>query len=583
MSPEELERAIVAPADRAGLAVEPRLLAAMIADVVDRPGALPLLQYALTELAERRADGVLTLEGYRRVGGVSGALARRAEQLFEAMDDTGRDACRQMFLRLVTLGEGSDDMRRRVRRSELTPLAREPVIAGVIDTFGRHRLLSFDRDPSTREPTVEIAHEAVLAVWARLRSWIDEARDDIRMERQLSIAAGEWMAADEDESFLLRGTRLEQISTWADVTTIGLSPTDQTFLRASSSRRNADLLREQTRRDREVATQRRSTNRLRTLVSVFAVAAIVAGSLTVIALSQRGRAERESRIATAHELAAAAVANLGTDPERSILLALEAARTTRSVDGTVLRDAEEALHSAGPKDSHHHRGIGVSAAELEFSPDGSRLATAGNPAATAGSVRVSETKAFVWDAATGELLLTLSGHRDQVTDVHFSPDGSRIATGSGDTTAAIWDAETGERLLELRGHEPGPLFTYFGPDGTRLLTTDTAGALRLWDREPEESSSASLRQTICGAVFSPDGSFVAGGECPAPGNTDFVAPANAGFVWDASTGERVLTLRGHSKRIEGCRLQPERAPDRDRQPRRHSEALEREPAGSCRR
>ena len=169
MSPEELERAIVAPAERAGLAVEPRLLAAMIADVVDRPGALPLLQYALTELAERREDGVLTLVGYRRIGGVSGALARRAEQLFEAMNEGARDACRQVFLRLVTLGEGSEDTRRRVRRSELQPLADARTMDGVLDAFGRHRLLSFDRDPATREPTVEIAHEALLGAWDRLQ------------------------------------------------------------------------------------------------------------------------------------------------------------------------------------------------------------------------------------------------------------------------------------------------------------------------------------------------------------------------------------------------------------------------------
>ena len=158
MSPEELERAIVAPAERAGLAVEPRLLAAMIADVVDRPGALPLLQFTLTELAERREDGVLTLVGYRRIGGVSGALARRAEQLFEAMNEGARDACRQVFLRLVTLGEGSEDTRRRVRRSELQPLADARTLDGVLDAFGRHRLLSFDRDPRpasrpSRSPT----------------------------------------------------------------------------------------------------------------------------------------------------------------------------------------------------------------------------------------------------------------------------------------------------------------------------------------------------------------------------------------------------------------------------------------------
>jgi WD40 repeat protein/serine/threonine protein kinase len=550
MSPEELERAIVAPADRSGLAVEPRLLGAMIADVLDRPGALPLLQYALTELAERRTDGVLTLEGYRRIGGVSGALARRAEQLFEALNDTARDPCRQMFLRLVTLGEGSEDTRRRVRRSELMPLAESSVMAGVIDTFGRHRLLSFDRDPSTREPTVEIAHEALLAVWARLRTWIDEARDDIRTIHQLSTAASEWVAAEEDESFLLHGTRLEQLSTWADATTIGLSTTDETFLQASIARRNEERLREKARKDREAATQRRSTNRLRTLVAVFAVAALVAGSLTIIALTQSRRAEHESRIATARELAAAAVANLQVDPERSILLALEAVRTTRSVDGTVLSEAEEALHRA-VQESRIVLRLNVPAAELEFSPDGTRLATVGNPDIPVGAAPTErDMQAFVWDVATGRRLLTLSGHTAHVMDVHFAPDGSLLATGSEDGTAAIWDARTGERLLVLPGHSPGWVFTYFSPDGKRLLTSDTAGAVRIWDTRDGEAELevSGPPRGICGAVFSPDGTRVAGGTCATPG---------IAFVWDAATGERLLTLRGHSQEILDVAFSPD--------------------------
>ena len=230
MSPEELERAIVAPAERAGLAVEPRLLAAMIADVVDRPGALPLLQFTLTELAERREDGVLTLVGYRRIGGVSGALARRAEQLFEAMNEGARDVCRQVFLRLVTLGEGSEDTRRRVRRSELQPLTDARTLEGVLDAFGRHRLLSFDRDPATREPTVEIAHEALLGAWDRLSGWIDEARDDIRTQRRLAAAVAEWESAERDPSYLLRGARLDQVHEWADTTTLVISDADRAYV-----------------------------------------------------------------------------------------------------------------------------------------------------------------------------------------------------------------------------------------------------------------------------------------------------------------------------------------------------------------
>ena len=197
----------------------------MIADVVDRPGALPLMQYALTELAQGAENGVLSMDVYRRIGGARGALARRAERLFEALNGPARGACRQLFLRLVTLGEGSEDARRRVRRSEVAPIADVKEMDGFIETFGRHRLLSFDRDPATREPTIEIAHEALLSELTRLRGWIDEARDDIRTQRQISSATSEWEASSRDESFLLRGARLEQIASWTENANIGSPPT----------------------------------------------------------------------------------------------------------------------------------------------------------------------------------------------------------------------------------------------------------------------------------------------------------------------------------------------------------------------
>ena len=227
MSPEELERAIVAPADRGGLVVEPALVAAIIADVVDRPSALPLLQYALTELAERTEDRVLSLDAYRRIGGVSGALARRSEKLFSAMNEEGRDACRKLFLRLVTVSEDGEETRLRVRRSELADMADARATEGIIESFGRHRLLAFDRDPDTREPTVEIPHGALLRAWERLRGWIDDARDDIRTQRRLAASASEWNRSERDPSFLLRGSHLEQLEEWAGTTTLTLSADDR--------------------------------------------------------------------------------------------------------------------------------------------------------------------------------------------------------------------------------------------------------------------------------------------------------------------------------------------------------------------
>ena len=345
MSPEEIERAIVAPADRAGLAVEPRLVAAMVADVVDRPGALPLLQYALTELAERRTDGMLTLEGYRRVGGVSGALARRAEQLHEGLNEQARDACRQLFLRLVTLGEGSEDTRRRIRRSELVPLADARVMDGVIETFGRHRLLSFDRDPGTREPTVEIAHEALLWAWSRLNGWIGEAREDLRTRNSLAASAAGWESANRDESFLLRGARLEQLATWAETTSVALSATDEEYLDASTEHRDAEREAERVRHEREWRLERRALTRLRALVAVLAASSLIAASLTVIAVNRSLEAGRLRVDSLVNTLTSTSVASLETDPELSLLLALNAIDAVPAGDqvpaGTV-----EALHWA---------------------------------------------------------------------------------------------------------------------------------------------------------------------------------------------------------------------------------------------
>ena len=345
MSPEELERAIVAPADRSGFVVEPRLVAEMLADIVDRPGALPLLQYALTELAEDAVDGVLSLDAYRRIGRVSGALARRAEQLFDPMDETSRHACRQMFLWLVTLGDGAEDTRRRVWRSELMTLADARAMEGVIDTFGRHRLLSFDRDPETREPTVEIAHEALLGAWSRLRDWIDEAREDLRTRIALAASAAGWEASGRDESFLLRGARLEQLTSWSETTNIALSASDDSFLHASVAQREAERKVERERREHEFRLERRSRTRLRALVAVLAAGLLVTASLTAVAVNRSREAERRRAESAINTLTSASVASLERDPEFSLLLALNAVDAV-PVGDRVPAATVEALHWA---------------------------------------------------------------------------------------------------------------------------------------------------------------------------------------------------------------------------------------------
>jgi DNA-binding SARP family transcriptional activator/ABC-type glycerol-3-phosphate transport system substrate-binding protein len=347
MSAEELERAIDGPAERLGVRFEPGLVAEIVADVSDRPGALPLLQYALTEMFDERRGPVIELAAYQEMRGVSGALVRRAEALYGGFDPHVQEATRQVLLRLVALGEGTDDVRRRVLRPELTAVG-DPAVELVLDAFGRHRLLSFDRDPVTRGPTVEIAHEALLTEWDRFRDWIDDSREDLRQERRLANAAAEWQGADRDSAYLLRGPRLEQIVRWAAGTDLSLHPGEQAFLESSVAQRDAEAAAEEERGRREERLRRRTRLRTRQLVGSGVVLALVA-AVAAFAVTQRYEANRlaQELTDTAEPRRLAAASTLARDdPELAMLLALESLDASAEAGIPAVVEAEEALHWA---------------------------------------------------------------------------------------------------------------------------------------------------------------------------------------------------------------------------------------------
>lgn len=292
MTAEEIERAIVAPAERVGLQVETDLLAAIIADVQGEPGALPLLQYALTEVFARRIGILLTLDGYTDSGGVLGALANRAEQLFMTLDAKTQASVRQLFLRLVTLGEGKQDTRRRVLWSELMLIADDnPEILTVRDLFVKYRLLTTDRDPQTREPILEIAHEALIRRWQRLLEWLNASREDIRTQRRLSASAAIWRDSGRDKSFLMSGAQVEQMSAWAANTDVLLTEEERAYIAASMVEKRTQDTREKMRQLQRIEHERRARNRLQLLVSVMAIAVGIALGLTLFGFFQANRWE----------------------------------------------------------------------------------------------------------------------------------------------------------------------------------------------------------------------------------------------------------------------------------------------------
>ncbi|MGD9700938.1 MAG: extracellular solute-binding protein [Acidimicrobiia bacterium] len=348
MTPNELERAIDGPAERLGVRFEPGLVAEMVTEVADRPGALPLLQYSLTELFDRREGAVVSASAYHETGGVSGALARRAEALFNRLPAPARETTRQVMLRLVTFGESGQSLRRRVQRLELTALGDGSVDA-VLDSFGEHRLLSFDRDAVSRGPTVEIAHEALLTEWGRLRSWIDETRDGVRHQRRLAVAAAEWDTAGRDPGYLLTGPALDQMTSWAGTTDLQLHPSERAFLEASAHFRDSELVQDAERRRREERLRKGTRQRTRLLLVAGVVLALLA-SLTAVAIRQRNHAsdltDQLAGTEEARRLAAAASDLSREDPQLALLIGLEAIDASAASGVPALPEAMDALHWA---------------------------------------------------------------------------------------------------------------------------------------------------------------------------------------------------------------------------------------------
>lgn len=349
MTPEELEQAIVEPAAKLGVTFEPNVVAQLVRDVADRATALPLLQYALTELFEARAGFTIGADAYQSVGGVAGALVSRADGLLAELGAGGTEVARQVLLRLVTLGEGADDTRRRVLLTELQNLEGNPSdVAAVLNTFGRHRLLGFDRDPVSRSPTVEIAHEALLSEWGRLRSWIDEARDDVRNQRRLALAMGEWAGSGHDDDYLLRGGQLAQLDAWSQSAGLPLSSAERRYLDASiEDAAKIEAEREEQQFKLEDA-ERRARQRVQQLAAL-AMTVLVVGALAVYAFAQQRSAaaasEERDQLVAAASLADTSVESLDTDPDLALALAVEAVRVTADL-GFATQDAIDAVHWA---------------------------------------------------------------------------------------------------------------------------------------------------------------------------------------------------------------------------------------------
>lgn len=517
LGPEELLRILVEPARRAGYAFEDdQLPREMVREVAAEPAALALLSFTAARLWELRDRHFRRLPrpAYHALGGVGGALSRHAEATLCELGPARRHLVRDLFRQLMT----SDGTRASVSRTELNQLFGESARDAdeVLERLVAARLLVAS-EGEQGEQRIEVVHEALLSAWPRLVAWRREDAEGARLRDELRAAARQWDKHGRARGLLWQSEALTEYRLWRARCPVPLTTVEESFAAASL---------------REAARGRRA----RRLAVAGMVAALILG-LSVLS-RQRSAAQASAEQARVRLLVGyeqeGRQAILAGDPTRGIVYLSEALNLGGDSPATrfLLARATASL-------SHERLSIDAHAGQVYtavFSPDGSRLLTAGQDRA-----------AKIWDVATGRLLFNLEGHADTIWHAEFSADGSQLLTASSDGTVRIWETATGRLRFSL-SHRDRVYYAAFDRRGDRLVTASDDRQARIWSaRSGELQLTLSAHQgPVRDARFNHDGSRVV--------TASFDKTAR---VWDAVTGKLQRTLRGHSQRVQSALFSPD--------------------------
>jgi len=543
MNAEELHRAIVGQARQVGLKFEANLDRQMMEEVKGEPGAMPLLQHALWDLWNHRVGVSLFLSEDQGFHGVKEAITRTAERVYNSCSVLEQEIMRDLFLRLTRLDDGDErrDTRRRVNLQDLLPASRNAsLVVKLLDELASARLIvKTVFDSQTR---VEVAHEALIRHWERLRKWLDDDRDDLRSREAVIEAAEQWVREGRNDDLLIhKSGRLEDAISLSQNPRFGLAAVEQEYLKAC-------LTFQQREQQRRQQMQRRFT---------FVLGAGLVAALVLAALAgfQWLRAEKQTDVAVARQaelknLAIVEHANkllLEHNPDLAVALdmaatqgeappdkayasLLDAAYRTLSRDVlTVCKESawatavdvstDDTTYAVGCSDETASRIVTIDVStgktlqelyyparlyDLDLSPDGQSILAG-----------YSDDKAILWSAASGEIVRTLEGHENAVSAVAFNVDGSRSVTASYDKTTILWDMETGNILRHINGSTsrkfPGKFTSAdISPTSGRVALGDDDGNVIVWDYVEKLLYYPSEKHSnfVLSVSFSPDGSKI---------------------------------------------------------------------------
>jgi len=552
MSDDELRRSIEEPAQRGNWEIEEGLVDVLLYDVGHEPGALPLLSHALMETWQRRRGRTMTLGGYASSGGVHRAIAETAETVFtDQFTPEQQSIARRIFLRLTELGDDTSavDTRRRANLEELILSPEEAdSTRAVLKALADARLISLD------EKTAEVAHEALIREWPALHGWLEENRERLRLQRQLTEAAQDWMEMDRTPDLLFRGARLEQFKTWNQKTELALTQLEIEFLQAS-------LDHEREKEKKETEQERTRRNLQRSLVVVLSIGLVVSAVLAIFAFSSQRQAYQSA--AEFRSIALASGANEELDngfPDRALALALEA----NNMENPPPRAQQMLFKIATSTWMRQHFEHSASIREVTYSPDGRYLLTTGdNHTATLWDIETEdvvksyEHNGSIWGSAfqPGGDLIAMAGEDGRIIlwnpalddvsyinvgdtfliDLIFSADGYQILTGGVDGRITMWDVETKNLTRTFEGHTSFAFRLDLNPDGTRFISGSNDNTARIWDiatgetlmiLEMPEDNELSNERGVFGVRFLPDDQRVVTGDL-----------GGYLYLWDITTGE----------------------------------------------